>query len=48
MSYFALYKHAPLSEQKVLFPSNFWILVLLSQGGGGGGGSNAVFKVPRM
>ena len=31
--YFALYKYAPLSEQRqVLFPSDFGILVLLSQG----------------
>ena len=35
MSYFAIYKYAPLSEQRqVLFPSNFEILVLLSQRGG--------------
>ena len=36
VSYFALYKYGPLSEQRlVLFPSKFGTLVLLSQGGGG-------------
>ena len=39
VSYFALSKYAPMSEQRqVLFPSNFGTLVLLSQFGGGGRG----------
>ena len=38
MSYFAVYEYPPLSEQQwVLFPSNFGISVLLSQGRGGDG-----------
>ena len=44
VSYFALYKYAPLSEQRqALCPSTFRILVLLSQGAGGGG-----WAEPRM